>query len=131
MSERRVRLTRVGNSTPEVKRYARDEANRPKRVIFCGCQNGEWRAREENLPPRWPETSMILPPKIERGKSNVRPFVRPQRLIRRYPPIEITGGAACITHDRIRAAKRRNIIEPSIYCYITDIIVVMRVDGLE
>ena len=27
--------------------YARDEANRPKRVIFCGCQNGEWRAREE------------------------------------------------------------------------------------
>jgi hypothetical protein len=34
-------------------------------------------------------------------------------------------------HDRVRVAKRRNIIEPSIYCYITDIIVVMRVDGLE
>ena len=49
MSEWRVRLTRVGNSTPVVKRYARDEANRPKRVIFCGYQNGEWRAREENL----------------------------------------------------------------------------------
>jgi hypothetical protein len=24
-----------------------DEANRPKRIIFCGCQKGEWRAREE------------------------------------------------------------------------------------
>ena len=30
-----------------------------------------WRTREENLPPRWPETSMILPPKMECGKSNV------------------------------------------------------------
>jgi len=46
------------------------------------------------LPPRWPETSMILPSTGWRGKSNVRPFVRPQRLIRQYPPIEITGGGA-------------------------------------
>ena len=38
---------------------------------------GKWRAREENLPPRWPETSMILPPTDSLGKSNVRPFVRP------------------------------------------------------
>ena len=29
--------------------YARDESNRPKRVIFCGCQNGKWRAREAVL----------------------------------------------------------------------------------
>ena len=33
--------------------------------------------------------------------------------------------------ERLRAAKQRNIIKPSIYCYITDIIVVMRVGGLE
>ena len=26
-----------------------DEANRPKRIIFCGCQKGEWRAREAVL----------------------------------------------------------------------------------
>ena len=48
-----------------------------------------------------------------------------------YPPSRLRAGAACVTHDRIRVAKRRNIIGPSIYCYITDIIVVMRVDGLE
>jgi len=36
-----------------------------------------------------------------------------------------------VIRDRLRAAKQRNIIESSIYCYITDIIVVMRVDGLE
>ena len=81
---------------------------------FCAIEKWKWRAREENLPPRWPETSMILPPKMERGKSNVRPFVRPQRLIRRYPLLRLRAGAACITHDRIRAAKRRELIEPSI-----------------
>ena len=42
---------------------------------FCAIEKRKWRAREENLPPRWPETSMTLPPKIEYGKSNVRPFV--------------------------------------------------------
>ena len=33
--------------------------------------------------------------------------------------------------EQVRAAKLHNIIEPSIYRYITDLIVVMRFDGLE
>ena len=36
-----------------------------------------------------------------------------------------------IQRHRAHAAKRRNIIEPSKYCYITDIILVMRMDGLD
>ena len=34
-------------------------------------------------------------------------------------------------HERLKAAKQCNIIVPSIYCSITDIILVMRVSGLE
>ena len=33
--------------------------------------------------------------------------------------------------ERLRAAKRRELIEPSIYCDITDKLVVIRVDGLD
>jgi hypothetical protein len=40
-------------------------------------------------------------------------------------------GAACIAHDRIRAAKRPNIIEPPITCYITYITLIIRLGGLE
>jgi hypothetical protein len=36
-----------------------------------------------------------------------------------------------VIRERVRTAKQRNIIEPSMYCYITDINLVMRVDGLE
>jgi len=37
----------------------------------------------------------------------------------------------CITHDRIRAAKRRNIIGPPITCYITYITLIIRLGGRE
>ena len=33
--------------------------------------------------------------------------------------------------ERVRTAKQLNVIEPSMYCYITDINLAMRVDGLE
>jgi len=58
-----------------------DYAARIDYDLWMDCLNilrGKWRAREEISPPRWPETSMILPPTESRGKSNVRPFVRPQ-----------------------------------------------------
>ena len=34
-------------------------------------------------------------------------------------------------YDHVKAAKRRNITVPSIYCYITDITLIMRVAGSE
>ena len=48
-----------------------------KGIIEDSWLRSKWRAREENLPPRWPETLMILPPIGSSGKSNVRPKVRP------------------------------------------------------
>ena len=71
----------------------------------------------------------VLPPKIEHAKSNVRPFVQSQRLICWYPTIKITGGR--LWRERLGAAKHRNITRPPIYFYIIDIVLNMRVGGLE
>ena len=52
------------------------------RYIFCGFQKENGAAEKGWHHCDSPITPEILPPKMERGKSIVRPFVRPQRLIR-------------------------------------------------
>ena len=51
--------------------------------------------------------------------------------VRLCPPSKSCAGAACAKPDRVKAAKRRNITGPSIYCYITYITLIMRLAGLE
>ena len=47
------------------------------------------------------------------------------------PPSKSRAGAARAKYDHVTAAKRRKLTEPSIYCYITYITLIMRLAGSE